>query len=96
MKAISFAQILKHTTAIFDRITQNNETLVVKAPNGQSVVMMSLSEYNSLMETWYLMKSPANYASLLKSIAQIESGEIVSRDEMIAYFGPDHEFVRGL
>jgi antitoxin YefM len=41
--------------------------------------MMSLAEYESLMETLYLLRSPKNAAHLAASIAQIESGKAKKR-----------------
>ncbi|MDB4597569.1 type II toxin-antitoxin system Phd/YefM family antitoxin [Akkermansiaceae bacterium] len=41
----------------------------------QAVVMMSLDDYESLQETAYLLRSPANAKRLRKSIDQLESGK---------------------
>jgi antitoxin YefM len=41
---------------------------------------MSLDQFNSLMETVHLLKSPANAAHLAESIEQYKSGRAVSRD----------------
>ncbi|MFP3409675.1 type II toxin-antitoxin system Phd/YefM family antitoxin, partial [Pseudomonas sp. SIMBA_065] len=43
-------------------------------------VVMSLDYYNSLMETVYLLKSPANAAHLADSIAQYKAGQTVTRE----------------
>lgn len=40
-------------------------------------VLISEDEYNSLRETLYLMRSPANAARLAQGIAQLEAGESV-------------------
>ena len=37
--------------------------------------MVSLSEWESIQETNYLLKSPANAAELRKSLAEAETGE---------------------
>ena len=41
---------------------------------------MSLDHYNSLIETVYLLKSPANANHLAKSIAQYKAGKTAVRE----------------
>ena len=41
---------------------------------------MSLDYYNSLIETVYLLKSPANAAHLSDSIEQFRAGKVVERE----------------
>lgn len=45
-----------------------------------NAVLISEDEYNSLRETLYLMRSPANAARLTQGIAQLEAGESVEVD----------------
>ncbi|NKY52600.1 type II toxin-antitoxin system Phd/YefM family antitoxin [Nocardia vermiculata] len=45
-----------------------------------NAVLISEDEYNSLRETLYLMRSPANAARLTRGIAQLEAGESVEVD----------------
>jgi antitoxin YefM len=44
------------------------------------VVVILLKFFNSLRETIYLLKSPANAAHLERSIAQFKQGKVVERD----------------
>jgi antitoxin YefM len=44
------------------------------------VAVMSLEFFKSLLETVYLLKSPANSAHLERSIAQFKQGKVVERD----------------
>ena len=43
-------------------------------------VVMSLDAFNSLMETFYLLKTPANAEHLAKSIKQYNNGQIKERE----------------
>ena len=47
---------------------QQPHTLVLTRQNARSVVLISEEDYEGLMETVYLLKSPANAARLLRSI----------------------------
>ena len=46
-----------------------------------SVVVMSLDEYNSIKETEYIMKSPAMMDAIRKGAKEIESGNCFSQHE---------------
>jgi antitoxin YefM len=63
-----------------DGVEHNNETLIIKRGKGKGAVMISLDEYNSLMETVHLLSSKANADRLYESLKQVEEGKTVSRD----------------
>ena len=42
--------------------------------------MMSLGEYNSIQETGYLLRSPANAERLLESILDLQKGKVLSHE----------------
>jgi len=50
--------------------------MTITRRDADDAVIMSLKNYNSLMETAYLLKSPANVAHLAKSIAQYQASDI--------------------
>jgi antitoxin YefM len=45
--------------------------------DGESAVMLSLAEYESLEETLHLLRDPANAERLLQSIKWAEEGSLV-------------------
>jgi antitoxin YefM len=47
---------------------------------GRGAVMISLEEYNSLMETMYLLSSKANADHLYKSMEEVRQGKVVIKD----------------
>jgi antitoxin YefM len=53
---------------------------IITRRDAEDVVVMSLESFSSLMETVYLLQSPANAAHLARSIDQFRQGKIVERD----------------
>ncbi len=78
MIAANFTEFRVNLKSYLDRVEDNNETLVVKRGAGKGTVMISLDEYNSLMETVHLLSSKKNSDRLYESIEQMKSGDTVS------------------
>ncbi|QKJ31954.1 type II toxin-antitoxin system prevent-host-death family antitoxin [Mucilaginibacter mali] len=67
----SFRQQLK---SYLDKVRKSHTPLYVTSANGEDVVVLSKADYESMEETFYLLKSPANAARLLKGIEDYEKG----------------------
>ncbi len=80
MMAANYTEFRTELKKYLDSVENNNETLIVKRGSGKGTVIMSLDEYNSLMETLYLMSSRANAERLYKSINQMKSGKVIRKD----------------
>jgi antitoxin YefM len=63
-----------------DQVCDDRAPLVVTRQNARSVVMLSEEEYEGLIETVHLLKSPANAARLLRSIKEADEGKAVARE----------------
>ena len=60
-----------------DNVENNNETLIIKRGSGKGTVLISLDEYNSIMETLHLLSSKRNAKRLFESIEQMKTGNKV-------------------
>ena len=58
-----------------DNVENNNETLIIKRGSGKGTVLISLDEYNSIMETLHLLSSKKNAKRLFESIEQMKTGK---------------------
>ena len=78
MLAANYSEFRGGLKKYLDKVEQHNETLIIK--RGKGSVVMSLVEYNSLMETVHLLSSKANAERLYGSIHQIKDGDSVSKN----------------
>ena len=79
MKAITYTAARENLAATMDQVCEDHAPVVITRNRDQSVVMLSLADYESLEETAYLMRSPANAKRLLESIHALESGQGITR-----------------
>lgn len=80
MRVVSFSEARKHLKSVLDTVNDDANATIVTRRDAEDAVVMSLDYYNSLMETVYLLKSPANAAHLAESIAQYQAGKTVTRE----------------
>ena len=82
MMAANFTEFRTSLKKFLDNVVNNNETLIINRGAGKGAVMMSLDEYNSIMETLHLLNSKANADRLYESIKQMKEGDVV-RNKLI-------------
>ncbi|GAP97912.1 type II toxin-antitoxin system Phd/YefM family antitoxin [Leptolyngbya sp. NIES-2104] len=80
MDIVSFSEARSNLKAVLDRVVEDADFTVITRRDAEDVVVMSLELFNRLMETDYLLKSPANAAHLERSIAQFKQGKVVERN----------------
>jgi antitoxin YefM len=80
MLAANYSEFRGDLKNFLDHVEFNKETLIIKRGKGNGTVMISLDEYNSLMETVHLLSSKANADRLYESLEQIKDGNIITND----------------
>ena len=80
MKIMTYTESRARYAEVLDQVVNDREEIVITRQGHESVVIMALDEYESLMETVYLMQSPANDRNLRESIARHRAGEGVVHD----------------
>jgi antitoxin YefM len=80
MKIVSYSEARNNLKTILDGVVNDAEPAVITRRDAEDAVVMSYDFYNSLMETVYLLRSPANAAHLEQSIAEYKAGKALSRD----------------
>jgi len=80
MNAVSYTDLRQNLKTYMDKVYNDHDPLIVTRKNNQNVVLLSIEEYNSLIETNYLLGSEENYTYIKESIDQYEKGKVQKRD----------------
>lgn len=80
MEAISYTSARSNLAKTMEKVCEDHDVVIITRRNENSVVMMSLEDYQALEETAYLLRNPKNARRLLAAIAQLESNGGTNRE----------------
>ena len=79
MRVVNFTDVRNSLKTVIDQVVEDADFTVISRRDAPDAVIMSLDTFNSMMETSYLLQSPANASHLAKSIEQYRKGKTKSR-----------------
>ncbi|NMC47800.1 MAG: type II toxin-antitoxin system prevent-host-death family antitoxin [Chloroflexi bacterium] len=87
----TYTQARAGLAKLLDEVTHNREIVIIQRRNEEEVAMIAASELESLTESAYLLRSPANAERLLTTLnrALKEEGEPRSLKEIRGEVGLD-------
>lgn len=74
MKTMTYSESRANFAEMLNGVVDDREEVVITRTGREPVVVVSLEDYQSLKETAYLLRSPANARRLLASLEQLEAG----------------------
>jgi antitoxin YefM len=77
--AITASEARKDMFGLIERVNLDHTEVEITSKRG-SAVLMSKDEYDSLVETAYLLRSPKNARRLLNAIESARSGDVLEHD----------------
>lgn len=80
MDVISYSDSRAQLKKVMDRVVADHTPIVISRQKAESVVMVSLADWNAIEETMHLLSSEANAARLRGAIDQLEGGKGTARD----------------
>lgn len=80
MKSITYSHARQNLARVMERTVSDREPVIVTRARNDSVVIMSLEEYEALEETAHLLRSPQNARRLLASLLELEEEKGMKRE----------------
>jgi antitoxin YefM len=80
MRVVNFSEARNNLKSVLDQVTDDADYTIISRRDSEDAIVMSLDTFNSLMETFHLLKSPTNAEHLAKSIKQYKKGQIKERE----------------
>jgi antitoxin YefM len=75
MKAISYSEARENLKSVIDQVVADRAPIAITRQRGEGAVLIFESEWASIEETLYLLRSPGNAARLLEAVRGLERGE---------------------
>ncbi len=80
MPAISITNVRKNIYKTVDFVNESSEPILITNTKGKNAVLLSESDYNSLMETVYLMSNRVTFEEIKKGMSESISECVESED----------------
>ncbi len=80
MAPVSYTDFRQHLAKYMDEVWDSRAPLRVTRQNARPVVVLSEDEYEGMMETLHLLRSPANAERLMRSVRSAEAGQAIEHD----------------
>jgi antitoxin YefM len=77
---VSYTELRANLAKFMDEVCDTRAALHITRQNARTVVLLSEEEYEGMLETLHLLRSPANAARLLRSVEGAEGGKLTERD----------------
>lgn len=71
----TYSQARENLASLMDRVTDQLEVVIISRRGGKRVAMIDAAEYEGILETAHLLRSPRNATRLLLALDQASRGE---------------------
>ena len=80
MDVITYSDARANLKGVMDQVVNDRTQVVITRQKAESVVMISLEDWNAIEETMHLLSNPANAKRLRDSIEQLDGEGGTARD----------------
>lgn len=81
---ITYTQARDTLARLLDKVTENREIVIIRRRGGEDAALIAADELASLVESAYLLRSPANAQRLLEALGQAlkNEGRVLTIDDL--------------
>ena len=72
---LTYSKARENLARLMDRVTEQREVAIITRRNKEDVVLLARDEFDGLMETVHLLRSPANRQRLFAAMEAAEQGK---------------------
>lgn len=80
MNTINYSLLRNNLASVLDKVNDDHMPMIITRQNGKAAVILSLEDFKSYEETFYLMASPKNAQRLQEAITEVESGKVTDHN----------------
>lgn len=80
MQITTYSNFRQNLKVFLDNVFVNHDPLFVTRTNGEDVVVLSKTDYESLTETLHLLGNPNNAKRLMDGIKEFEEGKGIQKN----------------
>ncbi len=71
--SVNYTTARNQLASLLDKVTNNQEIIIINRRNKPDVPLIAKEELSSLLETLYLLRSPANAQELFKALSESQA-----------------------
>lgn len=76
--SVNYTTARNQLASLLDKVTNNKEIVIINRRNKPDVALISKEELSSLLETLYILRSPANAKELFKALQESQEMDDVA------------------
>ncbi|WP_235731616.1 type II toxin-antitoxin system Phd/YefM family antitoxin [Hutsoniella sourekii] len=80
METTNYSDFRQNLKTYMDQINEHSLEYTVTSQNGNDVVVLAKKDFDSLMETHYLLSSKANRENLWAAMEELDQGDFIDED----------------
>ncbi len=80
VEALPYTTVRNNLAKTLDKVCDEHEPILITRRKAETAVLLSLSHFESLQETVYLLSSSRNASRLQEALVEINSGHAQKRD----------------